>query len=125
MEVPENDQAIGLRISVRLREGRPFMCTLMSSLSSTGDQPSRTLGESTSRYNVHVPHSSTGFYLPHASWLYVLFLALDANFRMSRKGVSSAERDPGLIQGHGYFVDSKSLMEHLKKHEGQRQEVFM
>jgi hypothetical protein len=57
------------------------------------------------------------------SWLYTLFLALDANFRMSRKGVSTKEHDPCLMGGRGYFVSDEGLMAHLESHKGQRQEV--
>lgn len=57
-------------------------------------------------------------------WLYTLFLALDANFRMSRKGVSSAQRDPGLVQGQAYFVDETAFAAHLEAHKDQRQEVM-
>ena len=57
------------------------------------------------------------------SWLYALFLALDANFRMSRKGVSSDERDPCLTRNRGYFVDQAELAAHLEAHKGHRQEV--
>ena len=42
---------------------------------------------------------------------------------MSRKGVSSKERDPCLTEGHGYFVDDDKLATHLEAHKGKRQEV--
>jgi hypothetical protein len=42
---------------------------------------------------------------------------------MSRKGVSSKERDPCLTEGRGYFVDDDKLAEHLEAHKGKRQEV--
>ena len=61
------------------------------------------------------------------SWLYALFLALDANFQMSQRlwqrGASSNERDPCLTQNHGYFVDQAELVAHLEAHKCQRQEV--
>lgn len=47
------------------------------------------------------------------SWLYTLFLALDANFHLSQKGVSTKECDPCLTQGCGYA------------HKGHCQEVMM
>lgn len=58
-----------------------------------------------------------------SSWLYTLFLALDANFRMSRKGVSTKERDPCLTEGHGYFVEDSGFLAHLEAHKGYRQEA--
>ncbi|KAF8341779.1 hypothetical protein F5887DRAFT_918968 [Amanita rubescens] len=54
-------------------------------------------------------------------WLYTLFLALDANFRMTRKNVSNEERDPCLTQHRGYFVNSKEYQDHLQTHGGKRQ----
>lgn len=42
---------------------------------------------------------------------------------MSRKGVSSKERDPCLTEGCGYFVNDDKLAEHLEAHKGKRQEV--
>ena len=38
------------------------------------------------------------------SWLYFLWLAMDANFRLKEQLVSSHSRDPGLCDGLGYFV---------------------
>ncbi|KAG1902615.1 uncharacterized protein F5891DRAFT_1127573 [Suillus fuscotomentosus] len=37
-------------------------------------------------------------------WLYALFLAIDANFRLACKNVSSDQMDPGLNCGWAYFV---------------------
>ena len=37
---------------------------------------------------------------------------------MSRKGVSSKERDPCLTEGHGFFVDDDKLAAHLEAHKG-------
>ena len=39
------------------------------------------------------------------SWIYRLFIGIDANFRMRRKDVSSDTRDPGLNRGFAYFVE--------------------
>ncbi|KAG2028869.1 hypothetical protein BDR03DRAFT_882493 [Suillus americanus] len=38
-------------------------------------------------------------------WLYGLFLAIDANFRLKRKAVSNDNVDPSLSRGWGYFVE--------------------
>lgn len=38
-------------------------------------------------------------------FLYSLFLAIDANFRLKRKAVSSDMADPGLCNGLAYFVE--------------------
>ncbi|KAJ7774531.1 hypothetical protein DFH07DRAFT_865838 [Mycena maculata] len=36
-------------------------------------------------------------------FLYVLFLAMDANFRLKRKDVSTEQKDPGLCRGWAFF----------------------
>ncbi|KAF4612165.1 hypothetical protein D9613_004616 [Agrocybe pediades] len=41
---------------------------------------------------------------PAKKWLYSLFLAIDANFRLTRWHVSSEERDPSLTDGWAFFV---------------------
>ncbi|KAF9496309.1 hypothetical protein BDN71DRAFT_1505821 [Pleurotus eryngii] len=40
-------------------------------------------------------------------WIYSLFLAIDANFRLKRLSVSDDKRDPGLHTGFAYFVEEK------------------
>ena len=59
----------------------------------------------------------------YGSWLYTQILALDANFRMSRKAISSKGRDPSLTNGYGYFVDNAAFEAHLEARKGERQEV--
>jgi hypothetical protein len=55
-------------------------------------------------------------YAPHDnfSWLYSLFLAIDANFRLTRKHVSSEERDPSLSDGWAFFVKNEPYQAHIK-----------
>ena len=48
------------------------------------------------------------------SWLYALFVALDANFCLKRKAISSDEADPSLSSGWAYFVDECAYKEYLK-----------
>ncbi|KAJ7271751.1 hypothetical protein C8J57DRAFT_1226330 [Mycena rebaudengoi] len=55
-------------------------------------------------------------------FLYALFLALDANFRMRRKDVSSEEKDPGLGDGWAFFGEVQRYMSHLEKNWDQKQE---
>jgi len=57
-------------------------------------------------------------------WLYRLFLAIDANFRLKRKSVSSDKKDPGLSRGWAYFVEEMGYKEHLAKYGNLPQEVF-
>lgn len=56
-------------------------------------------------------------------WIYALFLAIDANFRLRRKIVSSDKVDPGLSDGWAFFVEEKEYKKHLALHWDQKQEV--
>ncbi|KAJ6484089.1 hypothetical protein C8R45DRAFT_1214949 [Mycena sanguinolenta] len=56
------------------------------------------------------------------SFLYALFLALDANFRLRRKDVSTEERDPGLGNGWAFFCEVGAYMSHVKRNWQQKQE---
>ncbi|KIJ60877.1 hypothetical protein HYDPIDRAFT_116748 [Hydnomerulius pinastri MD-312] len=47
------------------------------------------------------------------SWLYMVFLAIDANFRLKRKNVSSDEADPALGSGWAYFVEEREYKSYL------------
>jgi hypothetical protein len=58
------------------------------------------------------------------SWIYSLFLAIDANFHLKRKGVSSDKVDPGLSRGWSYFVEEKAFRAHLKEFADLPQEVW-
>ncbi|KAJ7811147.1 hypothetical protein B0H14DRAFT_3090662 [Mycena olivaceomarginata] len=49
-------------------------------------------------------------------FLYALFLALDANFRLKRKDVSSEEKDSGLGNGWAFFCEVQAYMAYVKKH---------
>ncbi|KAI0695073.1 hypothetical protein C8T65DRAFT_744181 [Cerioporus squamosus] len=49
------------------------------------------------------------------SWLYRMFLAIDANFRLKRKKVSSDEADPSLNHGCAYVVEEHAYKAHLKQ----------
>ncbi|KAI0702837.1 hypothetical protein C8T65DRAFT_709367 [Cerioporus squamosus] len=52
-------------------------------------------------------------------WLYRMILAMDANFRLKRKKVSSDEVDPSLNDGCAYMVKTKPYHEHLDKFDDQ------
>ncbi|KAJ7769741.1 hypothetical protein B0H14DRAFT_3509403 [Mycena olivaceomarginata] len=56
------------------------------------------------------------------AFIFALFLALDANFRLQRKDVSTEERDPGLSQGWAFFGEVTKYMDHLARHWDQQQE---
>ncbi|TEB25274.1 hypothetical protein FA13DRAFT_1899707 [Coprinellus micaceus] len=56
-------------------------------------------------------------------WLFALFLAIDANFRLRRKDVSSDERDPGLINGYAYIVAEQAYKAYLARFANKPQQV--
>ncbi|KAG1843694.1 hypothetical protein C8R48DRAFT_618502 [Suillus tomentosus] len=55
-------------------------------------------------------------------WLYSLFIAIDANFRLKRRAISTDEVDPSLSMGWSYFVEEKKFKTHLKEHLSETQE---
>ncbi|KAJ7714692.1 hypothetical protein DFH07DRAFT_762966, partial [Mycena maculata] len=55
-------------------------------------------------------------------FLYALFLAIDANFRLKRKDVSTEDKDPGLCKGRAFFCEVTKYMEHVKKNWSQKQD---
>ncbi|KAJ6483367.1 hypothetical protein C8R45DRAFT_1099633 [Mycena sanguinolenta] len=58
---------------------------------------------------------------PEKKFLYVLFLAIDANFRLKRKDVSSEAKDPGLSKGWAFFGKVTEYMVHLAANWDQHQ----
>ncbi|KAJ6505093.1 hypothetical protein C8R45DRAFT_817502 [Mycena sanguinolenta] len=58
-------------------------------------------------------------------FLYALFLAIDANFRMKRKQVSSEEVDPGLNNGAAFFSEVSTYMAHVREHWDYEQESLL
>ncbi|KAG9312832.1 hypothetical protein JVU11DRAFT_6252 [Chiua virens] len=56
-------------------------------------------------------------------WLYCMFLALDANFQLKCKNVSSKDVNPGLGDGWVYFVEDHTYKEYLSKWMGEVQEA--
>ncbi|KAG1839003.1 hypothetical protein C8R48DRAFT_751508 [Suillus tomentosus] len=59
---------------------------------------------------------------PETRWLYALFIAIDANFRLKRKVVSSDQVDPGLNAGWAYFVEEHAYKSYLSERTNERQE---
>lgn len=59
----------------------------------------------------------------HYRWKYALFVAIDANFRLKRKAVSSDTADPSLNVGWGYFVRDSMYKSYLADHATEKQEV--
>lgn len=57
------------------------------------------------------------------SFLDTLFIAIDANFRLKRKNVSSHESNPGLSKGFSYFVEETTYRDHLKNYMSEAEPV--
>ncbi|KAG1724893.1 uncharacterized protein EDB91DRAFT_1087320 [Suillus paluster] len=55
-------------------------------------------------------------------WLYTTFLAIDTNFRLKRRNVSSDKADPSLSTGWSYFVEEADYKSYLGQHLGEVQE---
>ncbi|KAG1855838.1 hypothetical protein C8R48DRAFT_749263 [Suillus tomentosus] len=55
-------------------------------------------------------------------WKYALFVAIDANFRLKRKAVSSDTVDPSLNAGWAYFVHEDSYKSYLADRASKKQE---
>ncbi|KAF7967195.1 hypothetical protein HWV62_35598 [Athelia sp. TMB] len=64
-------------------------------------QPGRNLPEGWERDSTNV-------------WIYALFLAIDANFRLKRKLVSNDAADPSLNRGTSSFVEESAFKEYLE-----------
>jgi hypothetical protein len=56
-------------------------------------------------------------------FLYALFVAIDANFRLARRNVSSDTVDPGLNHGYAFFVEETAFKSFLNSHGRITQEV--
>ncbi|PBK66203.1 hypothetical protein ARMSODRAFT_1021793 [Armillaria solidipes] len=57
---------------------------------------------------------------PELHFLYLVILAVDANFRLKNLFRSSQEKDPGLHTGLAYFVDTVPYLEHVRKYASQK-----
>ena len=53
-------------------------------------------------------------------FLYVLIVALDANFRLKNLMRSSLKRDPGLHTGFTYFPEDAAYQKHILKYATQK-----
>lgn len=83
----------------------------------TGKKPHRRKGKS------GYPQISNLSLNPLLRWIYRLFLAIDANFRLKRKQVSSEKADPSLGKGWAYFVEQDAYTEYLRKFDNETQPV--
>ncbi|KAG2743901.1 hypothetical protein P692DRAFT_20878551 [Suillus brevipes Sb2] len=60
--------------------------------------------------------------LDFCGWLYAVFLAIDVNFRLKRRNVSSDLADPSLLRDWSYFVEEKEYKAFLVEHLTEAQE---
>ncbi|KAG1729315.1 uncharacterized protein EDB91DRAFT_1239238 [Suillus paluster] len=60
---------------------------------------------------------------PRSKWIYALFLAIDANFRLKWKAVSSDQHDPSLNAVSSYFVEETQYKSYLAEQFTVPQEV--
>jgi hypothetical protein len=82
----------------------------------TGRQHQRELRES-----IYIEHQvSIDFYL---SWLYTLYLAMDANFRLKLRQ-RYIKNDPELGPGWAYCVEEKAFQEEMVNY-GDQTEVYI
>ncbi|KAF8131105.1 hypothetical protein EV363DRAFT_1166156, partial [Boletus edulis] len=58
-------------------------------------------------------------------WLYACFFAIDADFRMKRKDVSSNHVDLSLNNGCVYFIEETAYKKWLGKCKNEVQEVHL
>jgi hypothetical protein len=56
-------------------------------------------------------------------YLHARFVALDANFRLKRKNVSTQDADPGLSKGWAYFVEETGYKNHIDSYQNEREPV--
>ncbi|KAJ7622438.1 hypothetical protein FB45DRAFT_1091417 [Roridomyces roridus] len=61
-------------------------------------------------------------YPEEKQFLFALFLAMDANFRLKRKDVSTERKDPGLGDGWSFYCEVEKYMSHVAKHWDMPQE---
>jgi hypothetical protein len=57
--------------------------------------------------------------MTNSSWLYMLTVAMDANFRLKSRLRSSSNKEPTLGLGWAYFVDNGSYSEFIKDYVDQ------
>lgn len=55
-------------------------------------------------------------------WLFAVFIAIDANFRLRRKDVSNVDVDPSLNRGRAFVVERGEFRKHLEEFGSQKDE---
>ncbi|KAG1807216.1 hypothetical protein EV424DRAFT_1543991 [Suillus variegatus] len=109
--------------------GYEFYHAIARLTDNTGLHPHKPLNPSIESGRGHDP-AGAGKNLPDdwqdapddKRWLYSLFVAIDANFRLKRRAISKDGTDPGLSQGWAYFVEETAYKSHLQQYSGKPQE---
>ncbi|KAJ7019709.1 hypothetical protein C8F04DRAFT_975338 [Mycena alexandri] len=111
------------RYQVFLRMARQYRHLLMLKRAGRGHDPSGVWGTGVGELAVDCPvcpnpkvNLPEGWENapPEDQFLYILFLALDACFRLKRRMVSSEIKDPGLGTGWAYVVENAPYRHYLK-----------
>lgn len=55
----------------------------------------------------------------------MLFVAIDANFRLKQRAISKDSTNPGLSRGWAYFIEEAAYKSHLQQYSGKPQEVLV
>ncbi|KAG2137460.1 hypothetical protein DEU56DRAFT_945875 [Suillus clintonianus] len=119
------------RYEAFLRMSRQFRHILSLKRAGRGHDPGGALGTTEGELAVLCPACpQPGKNLPlgwetieaQHKWLYALFLAMDANFRLCRRNKSSEQADPSLSQGWAYFVEQSGFKDVLDAYASQVQE---
>ncbi|KAJ6450007.1 hypothetical protein C8R47DRAFT_999048 [Mycena vitilis] len=111
------------RYSAFLRMTREFRHLLMAKRAGRGHDPSGIFGTAAGELAVQCPvcpnpkvNLPDGWENapPEHQYLYVLFLALDACFRLKRRMISSEIKDPGLGTGWSYLMENAPYRHYLQ-----------
>ena len=65
------------------------------------------------------------WFLCDKSFIYILFLCIDANFRQKNRYRATTYEDVSLSDGWAYFVEKGGYMEHISKFANQEEVIFM
>lgn len=97
----------------------------MPCLPSARQEPSGRLETGAAAAKVRLPLSAYpgSADLCRSSWLYRLYVAIDANFRLKRKKVSSDAVDPSLNKGCAYVVEETAYKAHLAQFDDLQNEA--
>ncbi|KAF8993591.1 hypothetical protein BDZ89DRAFT_972725 [Hymenopellis radicata] len=116
------------RYKVLLRVLRQWRHLWMCKSAGRGYDPSGIAGTAQGELAVDCPACPhPGRNLPNdwqtlrKSFLYQLFIALDANFRLRNSIVSTHERDPSLGEGMAYFVPRGPYLSHIRSFVNQEE----